>query len=123
MGYHVLGVSFVNFLMTIDAFRPILYLEPVCVFLAVAMHLLTSVAPVTRYVHFSMHARLGTFMLTEIFLPYPAPMARGTNLLHGGLLLKEVTIQKSAFNGIWPANVALTATAVTVKAVGIHGAC
>ena len=120
MGYYILCFSLINLLVTIQTFWPIFHLVPVCIFLAIAMHLFSGVALVTFHILLPVDTGLGSLVLTKIFFPYASPVAGSTNLFHRGFLLKQVPIQKSSFNGIRSADVALPATAVTLIAMGVH---
>ena len=114
MGYYILCFSLVNLLVTIQTLWPIFRLIPVCIFLAIAMHLIPCVALVTFHILLPVDTGLGSLILTKILLPYASPVAGNTDLLHGRFPLIEMTVQKSAFNRIRPADMTLAATAVAM---------
>ncbi|KPK46351.1 MAG: hypothetical protein AMK74_00520 [Nitrospira bacterium SM23_35] len=120
MGYHILCFSAVDPLVATETFWPVFHLVPVCVILAITMHFLSSVTLFAFHILFPVDIWQNSFILTKIFLLYATPVARSTDLLHGGFLLKEVTIQKPPFNGSRSADVTLATTAVAVITMVIH---
>ena len=120
VGYYVFRISFIDLAVTISTFWPVFHLIPSGIFLSIAMHLFAGVALVAFHVLLSVHTRLSPLMLTKILFLYATPVARSADRLHRWFPLKQVTIQKSSFNGIRSADVALPATAVTLIAMGVH---
>jgi hypothetical protein len=120
VGYYVVCIPAIDFPVTIDTLWPVLYVIPIFRLLSVPMHLLAAVTFLAPHILLPMDIGHRLLMLTEVFLLYTTPVAGGADLLHRGFPLKQMAIQKTTINGIRPADVTLSATAVAVRTVAIH---
>jgi hypothetical protein len=105
--------------MAVQTLGPVFHLIPVGIIFPVAVHLLSAVALLAFEVFLLVNVGRNPFVLAQILLPDPTPMAGRANRVQGRPFQEEMPFQESTFHGIGTADVALPATAVAGTAVRI----
>jgi hypothetical protein len=107
--------------MAVLTSRSVFYRITMFIPLAVTMHFFGSMTDATFHVFFMVDIRFESLVFPEILLAYPAPMAGGTGLFHGGLFLEDMTLHESSPHRIWSTDMTRPTTRMALTAIVVKG--
>jgi hypothetical protein len=117
----VFGFFIIDILVTVCTFWTVFHLISVGIILAISMHLIRLVTFGALKVLFFVDIRRDPLVLSKVLFFNTAPVACRTDQMHGRPSLEKMHVQEPAVDGFRTANMALTATAVAMKTVVLHG--